>query len=87
MWFSIANTPKVATAMMTSPTWAAWSISPGPVPYLTHYAIERDDIDGVMKAAGSYLAENPGVQISGPGRHQLGGNVFWNNVFDFFHFC
>ena len=52
-------------------------ITPGPVPYLNHYAIERDDIDAVMKAAGGYLAENPGTQISGPGRHQLGGNVFW----------
>jgi catechol 2,3-dioxygenase-like lactoylglutathione lyase family enzyme len=51
--------------------------TPAPVPYLNHYAIERDDIDGVMKAAGGYLAENPGVQISGPGRHQIGGNVFW----------
>lgn len=52
-------------------------ITPGPVPYLNHYAIERDDIDGVMKAAGEYLAANPGTQIAGPGRHQLGGNVFW----------
>lgn len=52
-------------------------ITPGPVPYLNHYAVERDDIDAVMKAAGEYLDANPGVQISGPGRHHLGGNVFW----------
>jgi catechol 2,3-dioxygenase-like lactoylglutathione lyase family enzyme len=52
-------------------------ITPGPVPYLNHYAIERDDMDAVMKAATEYLAAHEGVQIAGPGRHMIGGNVFW----------
>ena len=51
--------------------------APGPVPYLNHYAIERDDFDAVMASASQYLGENPDTQIAGPGRHQLGGNVFW----------
>ena len=51
--------------------------APGPVPYLNHYAIERDDIDTVMASANAYLKEHEGTQISGPGRHPIGGNVFW----------
>ncbi len=52
-------------------------LAPGPVPYLNHYAIERDDMDGVMKSATDYLAAHGDVQIAGPGRHMIGGNVFW----------
>ncbi|MCH2186229.1 VOC family protein [Myxococcota bacterium] len=52
-------------------------LAPGPVPYLNHYAIERDDIDTVMKAASDYLRRNEGTQVAGPGRHMIGGNVFW----------
>ena len=51
--------------------------TPGPVPYLNHYAIEHDDIDAVMGAATRYLRAHGDVQIAGPGRHMIGGNVFW----------
>ncbi len=51
--------------------------APAPVPYLNHYAIERDDIDAVMASATLYLKENHGTQIAGPGRHPIGGNMFW----------
>ena len=65
-------------------------LTPGPVPYLNHYAIERDDIDTVMKAASDYLAKHEGTHLAGPGRHMIGGNVFWylrdpsGNFFEFF---
>lgn len=52
-------------------------MTPGPVPYLNHYAIEHDDIDAVMAAASRYSRAHEGVQIAGPGRHMIGGNVFW----------
>ena len=51
--------------------------TPAPVPYLNHYAIEHDDIDAVMGAATCYLRAHDDVQIAGPGRHMIGGNVFW----------
>ena len=50
--------------------------APGPVPYLNHYAIERDDIDTAMASAGAYLTEHEGTHIFCPGRHPIGGNVF-----------
>ncbi|MEM7412001.1 MAG: VOC family protein [Myxococcota bacterium] len=53
-------------------------VAPGPVPYLNHYALEHDDFDAVTRAASVYLREHgDDVQISGPGRHPIGGNVFW----------
>jgi catechol 2,3-dioxygenase-like lactoylglutathione lyase family enzyme len=52
-------------------------ISPGPVPYLNHYALEHDDIDAVARAASVYLRAHSDRQIDGPGRHWIGGNVFW----------
>ncbi len=52
-------------------------ISPGPVPYLNHYALEHDDIDSVARAATLYLRAHEDAQIAGPGRHMIGGNIFW----------
>jgi hypothetical protein len=52
-------------------------ITPGPVPYLNHYAVEHDDMDTVMASATRYLRDHEDVQVAGPGRHQIGGNVFW----------
>lgn len=53
-------------------------VTPGPVPYLNHYAIEHDDFDSVFRAATRYLLDNGQEnQIAGPGRHQIGGNIFW----------
>ena len=52
-------------------------MTPAPVPYLNHYALEHDDIDAVCAAATRYLRNHEGTQIAGPGRHQVGGNMFW----------
>ena len=53
-------------------------ITPGPVPYLNHYALEHDDFDSVFLAATTYLKNNgQETQIAGPGRHYIGGNIFW----------
>jgi hypothetical protein len=53
-------------------------VTPGQVPYLNHYALEHDDFDAVMRAATLYLREHGSErQIAGPGRHQIGGNIFW----------
>jgi len=52
-------------------------LTPGPVPYLNHYALEHDDMDAVCRAATLYLRNHEGTQIAGPGRHQIGGNMFW----------
>lgn len=53
-------------------------VAPGHVPYLNHYALEHDDFDSVMRAASVYLrSHGEEFQIAGPGRHQIGGNVFW----------
>ena len=66
-------------------------VTPGPLPYLNHYALEHDDFDSVMRAASIYLrTHGDDRQIAGPGRHQTGGNVFWylldpcGNFFEFF---
>lgn len=81
----------VATFMRCSPDHHNLLVAPGPVPYLNHYAIEQDDFDTVMKAATTYLGSHgEDNQIAGPGRHQIGGNVFWymldpaGNIFEFF---
>ena len=81
----------VGTFMRCSPDHHNLLVAPGPVPYLNHYAIEQDDFDTVMKAATTYLVDNgQDKQIAGPGRHQIGGNVFWymldpaGNIFEFF---
>ncbi len=52
-------------------------VTPGPVPYLNHYALEYDDFDSVMRAASVYLRNHEDSQVDGPGRHQIGGNMFW----------
>ncbi len=81
----------VATFMRCSSDHHNLLVAPGPVPYLNHYAIEQDDFDTVMKAATTYLmGHGQDNQIAGPGRHQIGGNVFWymldpaGNIFEFF---
>lgn len=65
-------------------------IQPGPVPYLNHYAFEHDDIDAVARAASVYVRAHGDSHVDGPGRHTIGGNVFWymrdpsGNFFEFF---
>ncbi|MFT4711662.1 MAG: catechol 2,3-dioxygenase-like lactoylglutathione lyase family enzyme [Candidatus Azotimanducaceae bacterium] len=66
-------------------------VTPGPVPYLNHYAIEHDDFDSVFRAASLYIrSRDEEHSIAGPGRHQIGGNIFWymldpaGNFFEFF---
>jgi hypothetical protein len=66
-------------------------ITPGPVPYLNHYALEHDDFDSVFKAATTYIqSHGQDHSLAGPGRHQIGGNIFWymldpsGNFFEFF---
>jgi catechol 2,3-dioxygenase-like lactoylglutathione lyase family enzyme len=67
----------LAFFMRCSPDHHNFLLTPGPVPYLNHYALEHDDLDSVCRAATLYLREHEGAQISGPGRHQIGGNMFW----------
>jgi hypothetical protein len=67
----------LAFFMRCSPDHHNFLLTPGPVPYLNHYALEHDDIDSVCRAATLYQAEHEGTQIAGPGRHQIGGNMFW----------
>lgn len=81
----------IATFMRCSPDHHNLLVAPGPVPYLNHYAIEQEDFDSVFKAATTYLGQYGGEhQVAGPGRHQIGGNVFWymldpaGNIFEFF---
>lgn len=53
-------------------------VTPGPVPYLNHYALEHDDFDSVFRGATRYLQEHGQErQVAGPGRHYIGGNIFW----------
>ena len=81
----------LATFMRCSPDHHNLLVAPGRVPYLNHYALEHDDFDSVARAATVYL-RNHGNEwhISGPGRHQIGGNEFWymldasGNFFEFF---
>lgn len=67
----------IAFFMRCSPDHHNLLLAPGPVPYLNHYAIEHDDIDSVCRAATLYLREHEGAHIAGPGRHPIGGNMFW----------
>jgi hypothetical protein len=68
----------MATFMRCSSDHHNLLITPGPVPHLNHYAVEHDDFDAVMRAATEYLGTHgPEQQIAGPGRHQIGGNIFW----------
>jgi catechol 2,3-dioxygenase-like lactoylglutathione lyase family enzyme len=67
----------LAFFMRCSPDHHNFLLTPGPVPYLNHYALEHDDTDAVCRAATLYQREHEGTQISGPGRHQIGGNMFW----------
>ncbi len=67
----------LAFFMRCSPDHHNFLITPGPVPYLNHYALEHDDLDSVCRAATLYQREHEGTQIAGPGRHQIGGNIFW----------
>jgi catechol 2,3-dioxygenase-like lactoylglutathione lyase family enzyme len=63
--------------MRCSPDHHNLLMTPAPVPYLNHYALEHDDIDAVCAAATHYLVDHEGTQIAGPGRHYIGGNMFW----------
>ena len=68
----------IATFLRCSPDHHNLLVTPGPVPYLNHYALEHDDFDSVMRAATIYLDKHGSDhQIAGPGRHQIGGNIFW----------
>jgi len=67
----------LAFFMRCSPDHHNFLLTPGPVPYLNHYALEHDDIDAVCRAASLYLRSHEGTQIAGPGRHMIGGNMFW----------
>jgi len=68
----------LVTFMRCSPDHHNLLITPGPVPYLNHYALEMDDFDSVMRGATVYLDKHgDDHQIAGPGRHQIGGNIFW----------
>ncbi|MDG2277042.1 MAG: VOC family protein [Pseudomonadales bacterium] len=68
----------MATFMRCSRDHHNLLVTPGPVPYLNHYAMEQDDFDAVMRGATLYLrAHGEEHQIAGPGRHQIGGNIFW----------
>ena len=68
----------MATFMRCSHDHHNLLIAPGPVPYLNHYALEHDDFDSVFLAATNYLRNNgQDTQIAGPGRHYIGGNIFW----------
>jgi len=82
----------LAAFLRCSPDHHNLLVAPGQVPYLNHYAIEHDDFDAVMKAATNYLESHgrDAYQISGPGRHPIGGNIFWymldpaGNIFEYF---
>jgi hypothetical protein len=68
----------LAAFMRCSPDHHNLLVTPGHVPYLNHYALEHDDFDAVMRAASVYLRTHGDErQIAGPGRHQIGGNIFW----------
>ena len=68
----------LATFLRCSPDHHNLLVTPGQVPYLNHYAVEHDDFDAVMRAATVYLTEHGDErQVAGPGRHQIGGNIFW----------
>lgn len=81
----------LATFMRCSPDHHNLLVAPGRVPYLNHYALEHDDFDSLALAASRYLrAHDDDRQVSGPGRHIIGGNEFWylkdpsGSFFEFF---
>jgi len=81
----------IAAFMRCSPDHHNLLVTPAPVPYLNHYALEHDDFDAVLRAATLYLrAHGDEHQIAGPGRHQIGGNIFWymldpsGTIFEYF---
>jgi hypothetical protein len=68
----------IAAFLRCSPDHHNLLVAPGQVPYLNHYALEHDDFDAVMRAASVFLrTHGDECQVAGPGRHQIGGNVFW----------
>lgn len=68
----------MATFLRCSPDHHNVLVAPAPAPYLNHYALEQDDFDAVMKSATRYLAQHgQDRHVAGPGRHTIGGNVFW----------
>jgi catechol 2,3-dioxygenase-like lactoylglutathione lyase family enzyme len=81
----------IAAFLRCSPDHHNMLVAPGAVPYLNHYALEHDDFDAVMRAATLYLrAHGDEANLAGPGRHQIGGNIFWymldpsGNIFEYF---
>ena len=67
-----------ATFMRCSNEHHNFLVTPGEVPYLNHYALEHDDFDSVFRGATRYLGKHGQErQIAGPGRHYIGGNIFW----------
>ncbi|MCP5068099.1 MAG: hypothetical protein GY946_16175 [bacterium] len=81
----------MATFMRCAPDHHSLLIAPGRAPYLNHYALEHDDFDSVARAASLYLRKHGNDRhVSGPGRHQIGGNQFWymldvcGNTIEFF---
>ena len=68
----------LATFLRCSDDHHNFLVTPGPVPYLNHYALEHDDFDSVFRGATRYLQEHGQErQVAGPGRHYIGGNIFW----------
>lgn len=68
----------IATFLRCSPDHHNLLVAPAPAPYLNHYALEQDDFDAVMKGATRYLERHGRDRhVAGPGRHTVGGNVFW----------
>jgi len=89
--FRISDTiAGMAFFLRCSPDHHNFLITPGEIPYLNHYAMEHDDIDAVCRAATVYERAHQDVHLSGPGRHPIGGNMFWymkdpsGNFFEFF---
>jgi catechol 2,3-dioxygenase-like lactoylglutathione lyase family enzyme len=68
----------IGTFLRCSPDHHSLLIAPGRAPYLNHYAFEHDDFDSLARAASLYLrSHDDDRHVSGPGRHQIGGNQFW----------
>ncbi len=80
----------VATFMRCEADHHNLLLQPAPTGYLNHYAFELDDLDAIGAASTAVLAERADAHVVGPGRHNLGSNVFWyladpdGNFFEFF---